>query len=164
MDHLWVGYYKRAAERPSVTWEETVDEALCCGWIDGIRKSRDHESFLIRFTPRRSKSVWSQRNIDRVKQLTAEGRMRQEGLAAFALRDAHPDSGYATAKFEQALPDEMARRFQRNTRAWTFYQAQPPGYRRRTAHWVSSAARVETREQRLTTLIQESMNRLRINK
>ena len=102
-DHLWVGYYKKATNMPSVTWEETVEEALCFGWIDGIRKSRDDESYMIRFTPRKPRSVWSQRNIDLVERLTAEGRMKTEGLAAFAFNDVHPDSGYATAKIDGAL-------------------------------------------------------------
>ena len=102
-DHLWMGYYKKATNKPSVTWEDSVDEALCFGWIDGIRKSRDDESYMIRFTPRKPTSVWSQRNIDRVEQLTAEGRMKPEGLAAFAFKDVHPESGYATAEFDGAL-------------------------------------------------------------
>ena len=100
-DHLWVGYYRKATKRQSVTWDDTVEEALCYGWIDGIRKSRDRESYLIRFTPRRPKSVWSQRNIDLVQRLTAEGRMKVEGLAAFAFKDVHPKSGYTTRKEQQ---------------------------------------------------------------
>src|SRR5688572_29599516 len=79
-DHLWVGYYKKATNKPSVTWEETVDQALCYGWVDGIRKSRDDESYMIRFTPRKPRSVWSQRNIERVEHLTAKGLMTAEGL------------------------------------------------------------------------------------
>ncbi|MEM7584302.1 MAG: YdeI/OmpD-associated family protein [Acidobacteriota bacterium] len=161
-DHLWVGYYKKAAKKPSMTWEESVDEALCYGWIDGIRKSRDTESYVIRFTPRKPKSVWSKRNIDRVERLTAEGRMKAAGLAAFAFKDAHPDSGYATAVFDGALTDPMVSRFQENAGAWEFYQEQPPGYRKQTARWVMSAKREETRERRLTTLIEDSGNRLRI--
>ncbi|MFT4977062.1 MAG: hypothetical protein ACI8S6_002967 [Myxococcota bacterium] len=162
IDHLWVGYFKKATKKPSVTWEDTVDEALCYGWIDGIRKSRDAESYMIRFTPRKSKSVWSQRNIDLVERLTAEGRMKAEGLAAFAFKDVHPDSGYTTASFDEALPDQMVVRFKENTGAWDFYQAQPPGYRKHTARWVTSAKREATRERRLATLISDSENRLRI--
>ncbi len=161
-DHLWVGYYKKATNKPSVTWEDTVDEALCFGWIDGIRKSRDVESYMIRFTPRKSKSVWSQRNIDIVERLAAEGRMKAEGLAAFAFKDAHPDSGYATAKLNEALTDQMVARFKKSLDAWEFYQEQPPGYRRHTVRWVMSAKREETRERRLATLIADSGNRLRI--
>jgi uncharacterized protein YdeI (YjbR/CyaY-like superfamily) len=161
-DHLWVGYYKKATNKPSVTWEDTVAEALCYGWIDGIRKSRDDESYVIRFTPRKSGSVWSQRNTDLVERLTAEGRMKAEGLAAFAHKDVHPDSGYATAKFDGALTDPMVARFKQTAGAWEFYQAQPPGYRRHAARWVTSAKREDTRERRLATLIEDSANRLRI--
>ncbi len=160
--HLWVGYYRKATKKPSVTWADTVDEALCYGWIDGIRKSRDEESYVIRFTPRKPKSVWSKRNIDLVERLTAEGRMKAEGLAAFAFKDAHADSGYATSKLDGTLPDPMVARFKQTAGAWEFYQAQPPGYRRHAAHWVTSAKREATRERRLATLIDDSGNRLRI--
>ena len=161
-NHLWVGYYKKATNKPSVTWEDTVDEALCYGWIDGIRKSRGDESYTIRFTPRKSRSVWSQRNIDLVERLRAAGRMKPEGLAAFAFKDVHPDSGYATARFDGALTDTMIARFKATAGAWEFYQAQPPGYRRNTARWVMSAKREETRARRLATLIEDSGNGLRI--
>lgn len=161
-DHLWVGYYKKATKKPSVTWEDTVDEALCFGWIDGIRKSRDDESYVIRFTPRKSGSVWSQRNIDLVERLTAEGRMKAEGLAAFAFKDVHPDSGYAVASLDGELPEQMVTQFKETAGAWEFYQEQPPGYRRGAAHWVTSAKRKETRERRLATLIDDSANQLRI--
>ncbi len=161
-DHLWVGYYKKATKKPSVTWEDTVDEALCYGWIDGIRKSRDRDSYVIRFTPRKPKSVWSQRNIDLVERLKSEGRMRAEGLAAYAFKDSHPDSGYATATYDDALPDAMVARFKEAAGAWAFYQEQPLGYRRQTVRWVTSAKREETRERRLSTLIDDSGNGLRI--
>lgn len=159
--HLWVGYYKKATKKPSVTWEDTVDEALCYGWIDGIRKSRDDESYVIRFTPRKPKSVWSQRNISLVEALVAEGRMKPEGLAAFAFKDVHPDSGYAT-KLDAALPALMVACFKETSGAWQFYEKQPPGYRKQTARWVMSAKREETRERRLATLIEDSGNQLRI--
>ena len=160
--HLWVGYYKKATGKPSVTWEETVDEALCYGWIDGIRKSRDDESYVIRFTPRKPTSVWSQRNIDLVERLTTEGRMKPEGLAAFAHKDVHPDSGYRVADLVGELTAEMIGRFKTTPGAWEFYQRQPPGYRRQTANWVMAAKREETRQRRLSTLIDDSGNRLRI--
>ena len=159
--HLWVGYYKKATGKPSVTWEDTVDEALCYGWIDGIRKSRCDETYVIRFTPRRPKSVWSQRNIEQVERLTAEGRMMPAGLAAFAHKDVHPDSGYRVAD-AAGLTDEMIERFESNPAAWDFYQEQPPGYRRQAARWVTSAKREETRDRRLSTLIDDSANGLRI--
>ena len=161
-DSLWVAYYKKATKKPSVTWEDTVTEALCFGWIDGIRKSRDHESYMIRFTPRKPKSVWSQRNIDLVEQLTAEGRMKPAGLAAYAWKDAHPDSGYRVADLTADLAAEMIERFKAVPAAWAFYQEQPPGYRRQAARWVMSAKREETRQRRLATLIDDSRNQLRI--
>lgn len=161
-DHIWVGYYKKATGRRSVTWEETVEEALCYGWIDGIRKSLDDESYMIRFTPRSPKSAWSQRNIDLVERLTAEGRMKAEGLAAFSYRDVHPDSGYVASRSGGTLTDSMVARFKENAAAWEFYQEQPPGYRRQTARWVTSAKREETRERRLATLIEDSAQRLLI--
>lgn len=161
-DELWVGYYKKATKKASVTWEETVEEALCVGWIDGIRKSVDHESYTIRFTPRKAKSVWSQRNIDMVERLKAEGRMQPEGLAAYAFKDEHPDSGYAVATMEGELTEAMVTAFQAHSDAWAFYQAQPAGYRRHSARWVTSAKREATRERRLATLIDDSSNQLRI--
>jgi uncharacterized protein YdeI (YjbR/CyaY-like superfamily) len=161
-DQLWVGYYKKATKKPSVTWAETVDEALCYGWIDGIRKSLGDESYMIRFTPRKPRSVWSQRNIDLVERLTAEGRMKTGGLAAFAFKDVHPDSGYTVATLDGALTDEMLARFKETEGAWAFYQAQPLGYRRQTANWVTSAKREATRARRLATLIDDSGNQLRI--
>ena len=160
--HLWVGYYKKGTNKPSVTWEDTVVEALCYGWIDGIRKSRDDESYMIRFTPRKPRSVWSQRNIELVERLTAKGLMKAEGLAAFAFKDVHPDSGYRAAKLHGALSDQMVSRFKQTAGAWEFYQEQPSGYRRQTASWVISAKREETRQRRLATLIEDSGNRLRI--
>lgn len=161
-EQLWVGYYKKATKKASVTWHETVEEALCYGWIDGVRKSRDAESYVIRFTPRKSKSVWSQRNIELVERLTAEGRMKAAGLAAFASKDLHPDSGYATAEFDGALTDPMVARFRQSPGAWEFYQEQPPGYRRQAGRWVMSAKREATRERRLATLVEDSGNGLRI--
>lgn len=161
-DHLWVGYYKKATKKQSATWEETVEEALCYGWIDGIRKSLDDERYANRFTPRKARSVWSQRNIDMVERLTAEGRMRAPGLAAFAFKDVHPDSGYVPSKLDGAFTHEMEARFKADVGAWDFYQKQPPGYRRQATYWVMSAKREDTQQRRLKTLIEDSSNHLRI--
>jgi uncharacterized protein YdeI (YjbR/CyaY-like superfamily) len=161
-DHLWVGYHKKATGKPSVTWEDTVEEALCCGWIDGIRKSRDDESYVIRFTPRKPKSVWSQRNIDLVERLTAEGRMTPAGLEAFTHKDVHPDSGYRAANQIAELTSEMIERFKAAPGAWEFYKEQPPGYQRQATTWIMDAKRDATRQRRLSTLIDDSRNRLRI--
>ncbi len=159
---LWVGYYKKATGRPSVTWEQTVDEALCYGWIDGIRRSLGTQAYAIRFTPRKPKSVWSGRNIERVEALRAEGRMMQAGLDAYAHKDVHEQSGYAARNIPEALPEQMVGEFKRNADAWRFYQSQPPGYRRQTTAWVTSAKREQTRQRRLATLIEDSANGLRI--
>lgn len=159
---LWVGYYKKPTGKPSVTWEETVDEALCYGWIDGIRKARDQESYVIRFTPRKPKSVWSQRNIDRVHALLSEDRMKPAGLAAFAHKDVHPDSGYRSSGVPAELTPGMVKRFQSRPDAWAFYQQQPAGYRRQTAKWVMDAKREETRQRRLRGLIDDSADRQRV--
>lgn len=161
---LWVGYYKKATGRASVTWEETVDQALCYGWIDGIRRSFDDETYVIRFTPRNPGSVWSRRNIERVEALRADGLMRKPGLEAYAHRDAHEDSGYAVSDRTEDLPDEMIAEFRQHAEAWAFYCAQPPGYRKQTTAWVTSAKREETRQRRLATLIEDSANGLRIKR
>ena len=159
---LWVGYYRKSSGRASITWAETVDEALCFGWIDGVRKSRDETSYVIRFTPRRPTSVWSARNFERVEALRAAGCMRPPGLAAYAHRNKHPQSGYTVGDRPTEFPAEIARRFQAHLSAWDFYNAQPPGYRKQTVFWVTSARREATRERRLAQLIEDSVNGLRI--
>lgn len=159
---LWVGYYKKATGRPSVTWEETVDEALCYGWIDGVRRSFDDESYVVRFTPRTPGSAWSRRNIERVEALKAEGLMRKAGLDAYQHKDVHADSGYAVSDRPEALPEEMIAEFKKNAGAWTFYESQPSGYHKQTTAWVTSAKKRDTRQRRLATLIDDSANGLRI--
>jgi len=161
-DLLWVGYYKKATGKQSITWEESVQEALCFGWIDGVRRSRDSESYMIRFTPRKPKSVWSERNISIVEQMIAEGRMTEAGLAAFAHKDTHEDSGYRASQLTSEFSAEMTQRFQSSSEAWRFFQEQPSGYRRQSTYWVMSAKREETRERRFAVLLQDSKDRLRI--
>lgn len=161
---LWVGYYRKDSGRRSISWPESVDEALCFGWIDGIRKKVDEISYKIRFTPRRPKSVWSAVNIGRIAALTAEGRMHAAGHAAFKRREETNSRVYsfenrATAKL--SAPDE--REFKRDPAAWKFFQAQPPGYRRLAAWWIISARRTETRRARLERLITTSRARRRIS-
>jgi len=160
---LWVGYYRRDTGRPSITWPESVDEALCYGWIDGIRKKVDDISYKVRFTPRRAKSIWSAVNIGRIAVLTREGRMQAPGAAAFAQRDENNSRQYsfenrATAKLSRA--DE--REFRSDPAAWKFFQSQPPGYRRLAAWFVISAKRTETRRARFERLIATSRARRRI--
>ncbi len=159
---LWVGYHKKATGKPSVTWEETVDEALCYGWIDGVRRSLNDESYVIRFTPRKPGSVWSRRNIERVEALKSRGRMRKAGLDAYGHKDAHADSGYAVSDRSEALPKTMLAEFKKHREAWAFYESQPSGYRKQTTDWVTSAKREETRQRRLATLIDDSAHGLRI--
>jgi uncharacterized protein YdeI (YjbR/CyaY-like superfamily) len=160
---LVVGFHKRHTGRPSLSWAESVDEALCFGWIDGIRRRVDDERYTIRFTPRRSTSIWSLINIGRVKALVKAGRMRPAGLRAFEQRRPGRSGLYS---FEQTgnrtLTDVELERFRSNRAAWTFFEAQPPGYRRVATHWVLSAKREDTRARRLGTLITDSANGLRI--
>jgi uncharacterized protein YdeI (YjbR/CyaY-like superfamily) len=154
---LWVGYYKKGSGRPSLTWPETVDEALCFGWIDGVRKSVDEESYAIRFTPRRVRSIWSAVNVKRVQELTDRGRMRPAGLKAFAERDEERSGVYAHEQGASAeLGAEFEELFRANEAAWTFFQTQPAGYRKTATWWVVSAKKDETRRKRLGILIEDS--------
>jgi uncharacterized protein YdeI (YjbR/CyaY-like superfamily) len=154
---LWVGFYKKGSGRPSITWPESVDEALCFGWIDGIRKSLDAESYTIRFTPRKRTSTWSLVNTKRAEALIREKRMRPAGLRAFEAREANRSGIYSFERRSEAKLDAASeRRFKADREAWRFYQSQPPGYRKITAHWVLSAKREETRMRRLEILIADS--------
>ena len=154
---LWVGFYRKDSGRPSITWPESVDEALCFGWIDGIRKKVDDESYKIRFTPRRSKSTWSAVNIARVAVLTCEGRMQPGGVAAFSRREESNSVKYAFENRESAkLSADDEREFRRDPAAWEFFKCQPAGYRRLGSWWVISAKRPETRHTRLERLIAAS--------
>lgn len=160
---LWVGYYKKATGKPSITWPESVDEALCFGWIDGLRKSVDEVSYKIRFTPRKPDSNWSAVNIARVKELVLEGRMRPAGLAAYERRLETKSRVYSYEQRKKAkLDPEAEKRFRANTEAWEFFRSQPPGYRKTAIHWVTSAKRKDTRKRRLDTLIKDSANGVRI--
>ena len=153
---LWVGYYRKGSGRPSMTWPESVDEALCFGWIDGIRKSVGGESYTIRFTPRRPRSTWSAVNIGRVGELTREGRMRPAGVKAFEARDENRSRIYAYEQREQGLAEPYAKKMRRNKAAWKFFQAQTASYRKLVGSWVSSAKKEETRLKRLEQLIEDS--------
>lgn len=154
---LWVGFYKKATGKPSVTYQEALDEALCFGWIDGLKKSRDAESYVQRFTPRRKNSIWSAINVRRVGELSAEGRMRPAGRRIFDERDPRKEQRYSfEQRGEVALAAEEARRFRAARSAWTFFNKLPPGYRRTITWWVVSAKRPETRERRLAALIEAS--------
>ncbi|HEY7477502.1 MAG TPA: YdeI/OmpD-associated family protein [Actinomycetota bacterium] len=154
---LWVGYFKRASGRRSITWPESVDEALCYGWIDGVRKRYDDESYVIRFSPRRRGSAWSRVNIGRAEELIREGRMHPAGLAAFQART---EANYSHEQRSQArLEPTQEARFRANPEAWDYFLSRPPSYQRTAIWWVVSAKKEETRERRLTTLIEDSANR-----
>lgn len=150
---LWVGYHKRATGRPSLTWPESVDEALCFGWIDGLRRSVDAERYAIRFTPRRPGSAWSEVNLARVAALTAEGRMRPAGLAVYEAR--RPEAGPAVPRAErpERLPDDLdAALRDADDAAWRWFAAQSVAYRRMMVDWVTAAKREATRRRRLERL------------
>jgi uncharacterized protein YdeI (YjbR/CyaY-like superfamily) len=157
---LLVGFHKRDSGKPSITWPESVDEALCVGWIDGVRKSLGATSYTIRFTPRKPRSNWSAINIERVKELTAAGRMLPAGLSAFEHRT---DARTAVYSYEQRHDVELSaaqqKQFRADKEAWAYFQAQPPHYRRTSTYWVMSAKKEETRVRRLATLIAESAAR-----
>lgn len=151
---LWVGLYKKGSGKPSVTWPEVVDEALCLGWIDGIRKSLDAESYVNRITPRKPRSNWSAINVKRVAELKREGRMRPAGLRAFEQRAPEKTGIYAYENRHLAkLETAQERVFKANKKAWEYFQSRPPSYRKTAIWWVVSAKREETRAQRLETLI-----------
>jgi uncharacterized protein YdeI (YjbR/CyaY-like superfamily) len=162
-NELWIGFHCKESRRPSITWPQAVDEALCFGWIDGIRKRIANKSYKIRFTPRREKSTWSAINIARVTVLTREGRMEPAGEAAFARREETNSRRYSFENRETAkLSRASEREFRRDSTAWEFFQRQPPGYRRVASWWVISAKRAETRRKRLQRLIDMSRDKRRI--
>lgn len=153
---LWVGFYKKDSGKPSITWPESVDEALCFGWIDGIRKSIGDVSYMIRFTPRKSDSTWSSVNVRRVAELTKMGRMTPDGLKVFEERNLAKSGIYSYERANAKLDAAHESRLRANKKAWAFFQAQPPSYRRLASWWVISAKKEETRLKRLDRLIQDS--------
>jgi uncharacterized protein YdeI (YjbR/CyaY-like superfamily) len=153
---LWVGFYKKDSGKPSITWPESVDEALCFGWIDGIRKSLDHESYVIRFSPRKPNSIWSAVNIRNVERLIKEKRMESPGLTAYAARKEYRSGIYSYEQRPVELVEPYARIFKRHKTAWKFFQVQPPSYRKMMNWFIVSAKREETRLQRLDRLIEAS--------
>lgn len=159
---LIIGFYKKGSGKPSITWPESVDEALCVGWIDGIRKRIDAVSYTIRFTPRRKGSVWSAINIARVTVLTADGRMRAAGLAAFERRQPRKSGIYSYEQRGDRLGEPYQSRLRRHKAAWAFVQAQPPSYRKLVHWWIMSAKQEETRLKRLAKLIEASSHGKRL--
>jgi uncharacterized protein YdeI (YjbR/CyaY-like superfamily) len=158
-----VGFHKRGSGVPSLTWSESVDEALCFGWIDGIRRRVDDARYTIRFTPRKPNSTWSAVNVAKLRELEAAGRMTPAGRAAFERRREDRTATYSYEQRHLAKFDPTAeRRFRANRRAWSYWQAQPPWYRRSATFWVMSAKRSETRDRRLSKLIEDSAEGRRV--
>jgi uncharacterized protein YdeI (YjbR/CyaY-like superfamily) len=153
---LWVGFHKRGSGTPSLTWPESVDEALCFGWIDGVRVSLDARRYAIRFSPRRPGSIWSRVNVRKVAALRKAGLMRPAGLAAFARRRPNRSGIYSFEQRPRAMPAKYAKRMKAKPGAWEFFRARPPSYRRAAIWWVIGAKQEATRERRLAILIRDS--------
>lgn len=161
---LLVGFYKVATGKPSLTWDESVDEAICFGWIDGVRKRINDESYTIRFTPRKPDSYWSKKNIASAERLIAAGHMQPPGLAAYRARAGEKSGAYSFEQDEIAsFAPELERRFKAQIKAWEFFNAQPPGYQKTIRHWVVSAKRAETRLKRLDRVIEVSTQEQRVD-
>ena len=150
---LWVGFYRKDSGKPSITWAQAVDEALCVGWIDGIRKRVDEDSYTNRFTPRRKRSVWSAINIARVQALSTEKRMRPEGLKAFAARLENRAGIYAYEQRRDRLEEPYASLLKKNKVAAAFFETLPPYYRKQIGWWIVSAKKEETRMERFKKFI-----------
>lgn len=159
---LWVGFYKRDSGKPSITWPESVDRALCFGWIDGIRKSFEEISYQIRFTPRRRGSIWSATNIKRARELVRQKQMRPIGLKAFAARIENKSGIYSYEQRSTELSQPHAELLQKNKAACNFFKKQPPSYRKMIGWWIISAKKEETRMTRLAKLISESAKGKRV--
>ena len=159
---LLVGFYKKGSGKPTITYQEALDEALIVGWIDGIRRSLDEERYTIRFTPRKPRSIWSVVNIKRVNELTAAGRMHANGLAAFAKRDEKRSAIYSYERGGAVLEGDALAALKADKKAWKYDEAQAPRYKCPSAHWVTSAKKPETRAKRLATLIECSRKGERI--
>lgn len=153
---LIVGYYKVGSGKPSMTWSQSVDQALCFGWIDGIRRSLDDESYCIRFTPRKSTSIWSAINIKKIEELTRQGLMQPAGLASFENRKENKSRIYSFENEEVKFPTALEKQFKANKKAWKYFQSLAVSYRKTSLHWVMSAKQEITRIKRLNLLIAES--------
>jgi uncharacterized protein YdeI (YjbR/CyaY-like superfamily) len=159
---LLVGFYKRGSGKPSITWPESVDQALCFGWIDGVRRRIDDESYSIRFTPRKRGSIWSAVNIRRAGALIELGLMHPAGLRAFEARSEEKSRIYAYERETASFSAADEKRFRANRNAWKWFNEQPPGYRKVITYWVVNAKKEETRAKRLTILIEASAEQRRL--
>jgi len=160
---LHVGYFKKHTAARNITWPETVGEALCFGWIDGVRRRIDDERYTTRFTPRKRGSIWSAVNIRMVAELEAAGKMTDAGRAAFEARVEAKSKIYSYEQKEASLDKVRLRRFRKNKAAWAFFEAQPPGYRKKTLWWVMSAKRDEAKDRRFDRLVESSASGKRLS-
>lgn len=159
---LWVGFWKVGSGKTGLTYEQAVEESLCFGWIDGLVKRHDEKSYMQRFTRRGPKSTWSTINIAKVAALAQAGRMAAPGLAAFAARDPARTNLYSFENRHVTLDAAFEKRFRAKAKAWKFFEAQPPGYKRLAAFWVMKAKKEETRERRFAQLVCDSAEGLRV--
>jgi len=153
---LIVGFYKVNSGKPSLTWSQSVDQALCFGWIDGVRRSINNESYSIRFTPRRTNSIWSFINIKKVEELTKAGLMKPEGLKAFSYKTDSKSEIYSHEKKPSELDLHYVKQFMQHQNAWQFFNKQAPSYKKLMIHWIMSAKQEKTRQARLEKTIRES--------
>ena len=153
---LLVGFYRVATGKPSITWSQSVDEALCFGWIDSIRNSIDEESYSIRFTPRKPNSIWSAVNIKKVEELKKLGLMKAKGLELFNMMDVSKLKTYSFERYVVELSPEFEKIFKKNKKAWKFFQSMPPSYRKPAINWIMTAKLETTKLSRLTILIKDS--------
>jgi uncharacterized protein YdeI (YjbR/CyaY-like superfamily) len=161
---LLVGFYKVGSKKPSITWSESVDEAICFGWIDGVRKSIDHESYCIRFTPRKPGSIWSAINIQKVETLSKQGLMHASGIAAFEKRQENKSRIYSYEKEPSTWPKDFLKKFTANKKAWKFFQTMPKSYQNQCIHWIITAKQDPTKIKRLKELIRDSEAQRRIKR
>ncbi len=159
---LVVGFYKVHTNKESMTWSQSVDQALCFGWIDGVRKSVNEESYCIRFTPRKASSIWSAININKVETLSKLGLMKPEGLHAFSLRTENKSRIYSHESAPSELSAEFEKLFKKNKTAWEFFTTQAPSYKKVTLHWIMSAKQEKTRLSRLEKTIDMSSQLKRV--
>ncbi len=153
---LLVGFHKVSSGKPSITWPQSVDEALCFGWIDGIRRNIDKDSYSIRFTPRKANSIWSAVNVKKIAELTEKGLMQPAGLAAYNKLDQSKSKIYSYENMAVPLSEAFQKQFQENEAAWSYFQSMPPSYRKPATNWVMSAKQEVTRVKRLHELIADS--------
>ena len=159
---LLLGFHKKSSGKKSITYPEALDEALCYGWIDGVRKNLDETSYTIRFTPRKPRSIWSLVNVRHIERLTKEGRMRPAGIEAYERRDPKRTGIYAFENRPREFSPELEKAFRKNKTAWRFFETQPAGYKRVIVFWVMEAKKEETRLKRFKQLVEISEKGLRL--